>query len=249
MKYYTLFFAISIIMFNSCSNYNAKEGKENNLTYIYIYNSNLDSISKSKPCDSLCVYNDSSYEKSLNLYKNTDSLCKLVEGFIYINIFRLYNEKYAILIDSTTKIYKFVGGEYKRLYSIPVEFGTSSELKLDKMDINSDGFKDLVLQLTTGGTSGDEYICLFYNPIIKTLIYDSTAELRDVEFKINEKKLISHYRWSSAVFAIEKYSFRLLEDHIYMIYSCNNSKYDNMEEVLKYDRNGTLIRKDTLKLK
>lgn len=236
-------FLLSIFLYFSCVD--NVHNKVDNLTYYYIYDCDTTTISK-QACDSICMYSDSSYEKSLKLYKNYNSFCKGIPGFFYINVFKHYDEKYAILIDSTTKIYKLNNNEFKKLYTIPVEVATSSLIKTDKIDFNSDGYKDVVIQIPTGGTAGDEFICLFYNPIEKTLIYDSNSELRNIEFDIQNKKLKSNYRWSSAVFNIEQYSFSLLEDHIYLNYTCNDNNLKNMEEVITYNKKGDIINRDTL---
>ena len=186
--------------------------KNDNLTYMYIYDNENDS-NIGVPSDSLCLYNDSTYEQSLNLYKNTDSICKTIHGFLFFTVFKLNNEKFAIISDSTTtKIYKFNSSEFKRLYLIPDIGVDEPTVIMENQDINSDGYTDIVVHIPNAGCRGDVYVCLFYNPELKTLIYDNKVSLYDLEFYPKEKKVISTYYKTSSIYIIENYSFKFLKE-------------------------------------
>jgi len=114
-KHLILIIILSTYFLYSC-NFKIKDNQlenKSNLTYMYIYNNENDS-SKSLPTDSLCLYNDSTYEQSLNLYKNTDSICKSIDGILFFSVFKLNNEKFAIIVDSaSTKVFKFSSASKK----------------------------------------------------------------------------------------------------------------------------------------
>jgi len=249
MKYF--YVILSFIFFTACHTLDTekklvKSYNDSDITYLYIYRD--DSISeKSKLVDSLMLLK-SGNEQSLVLYNGIDSICKTVDGFIYLNVFKINNEKFAIIVDSATKVYKFNHDKFERILNIPCGIGFSN-IKLEKLDINADSFLDILLKIPTGSIYGDACICLFYNPDKKTFIYDSKSDIANIELNLKEKKVESFHSCFSTVYYIEKYSFRKIEQKIYLSKTTDNPKYDNFVKVTKFDKNGNVFKVDTIEIK
>ena len=108
------------------------------ITYLYVYDhSENDSYLLT---DSLVVYRDLPFERSLELYKDSDTLAKQADQYLYLSIFELQKERFAVIADSaTTNFYRYLpNGTYKKEYTIPVALGSRALLTkktLTPMDI------------------------------------------------------------------------------------------------------------------
>lgn len=244
-----LFVIFNFILLTSCQSLvstkkNVKLFNDSDVTYMYIYKT--DSISaESKVVDSLKLLK-TGYEKSLVLYSNIDSVSKTVDGFVCLNIFKLNNEKFAIIIDTNIKVYKYNQTKYERILTIQGELGFSN-IDFEKIDVNADTYKDILVKLPSGGTYGDAYICLFYDPSRKTLIYDAKTELANVKLDAKERRVECFYSNSSTVYSIEKFSFRKIEQKKYLGKTTGNRKFDNYVEISKFGGDGKILKIDTLK--
>ena len=217
--------------------------KKMDILYLYIYN---DNSANSKPIDSFAVI-DSSFEKSLSFYKDFDSISKNIPQIVYFSIFTIHQDKFAILIDTTTKVYKLINDKFEKQFDIPCEI-SSSAIRLEKLDINSDGETDILLKISSDGAAGDIFICLFYNPEKGNLEYDNKTELRNIVLNLSKREVKSFYNWSSANFKIEKSSFKKIEEEKYLMYSTTDFKYENYKEVTTFDKDGKIITVDTLEI-
>ena len=222
---------------------NSKKAISNQPVYLYIYNRQY---INNKPIDSLMIF-ESDYDRTLTLYAKYNSFFKIVDGVIGINIFKLNNQKFALIIDSITHVYKFEGNSFINILNVKIGLGISSELKIKKIYLNSDNYEDFMLIMPTGGSAGDYYLCFFYDPELETLKYDNNTELRNVEF-IKRNQINCSYNWSSSMYVIEKYFFRKIETTYYLIYS-GKEKLENKAVVTKYDKNGNIIKIDTIDIK
>jgi hypothetical protein len=245
----SIFILFTILLLTSCStnkkNINDKTQKDiDNIIELYIYNYESDN-ELNMPIDSISVYS-SSYEKSLELYKEIDSLEKQVWGHVYFSIFKLKEKKFSVIIDSTTvKVFKFSNNNYKKIESFDCDIGVYG-IKLQKIDINTDGFKDVLIEIPSGGFFGSSYICMFYNPDSKSLVFDKRTELRDIELDLNKKQITSYSSMQSEKYYIDKYTFKLFEKRIDLGKTTDIEELENKVEISRYDSNGNLIRKDTL---
>lgn len=188
--------------------------KSKNISYMYIYDNKSES---NLPIDSLLVI-DSSFEKSLEYYKDKDSISKIIDGIVYFSILE-----------------------------IPTEIGVSN-IRIEKNDINSDNYQDILIYEPTGGTAGDICYCLFYDNEKRTFKYDKNVELRNIEIFSKEKQVICSYNWSSVIYQIENSSFKKIEETKYLEYSSTNPNYENLKEITKFDTDGKIITIDTVKI-
>lgn len=228
MKKIFLFF-ISCILF-SCSKHTRK-----NITYLYI---NDYTSTENNPVDSLMVYKDEPFEKSLELYKETDSVTKFVYPVIYLSIFKLEKEKFAILADSvSTSFFKFMpNGEYKKEHTI--EIPISMNVITQQKDINKDGYKDILLTMSSGGSHGDDIFLLFYDPKNHNLKHQKEIELRNT--KLQDNTIISSTRFLNQTYEIKGYTLSLKEEVHYL-----QDENDNKKVITKFDQ-GKIISRDTL---
>lgn len=220
--------------------------KEEVISGLYIY----DSLSEDgKPSDSLLLY-ESNFEKSLNLYLNTDSMSKTVSGLVHMSIFKHYNEKFALIVDSSnTTFYQFKNNQYIQILKTPIGIGASTITK-SIIDINSDGYKDLLYDIPSGGSYGSDNICLFFNPTTKTFEYDNNVELRNIELDLNKKAATCYYlNTLTRKYSINKYSFQIIEDKTNLLFTTGKEKFENKFEIKKYGENNKVISLDTIEEK
>ncbi|MFN8437430.1 MAG: hypothetical protein U0V72_07265 [Cytophagales bacterium] len=227
----------------SCSNKTDRQSETNPSCekVCYLYTRTNES---GEPTDSLKIC-ETNYETTLDFYKKEDSLSQAILGIIYINIFKIEGEKFAILIDTTTKVYKFTGKGFEKIQHINCAIGQTEIIKT-KVDINSDSHADILVEIPSGGTHGTDCIFLFYNPEKKTLEYDRNSEMRNCEIDFKNKRVKSYYNWSSALFGVERYSFKKLEFYKYLRFVSNNPKFENMIERTVYGRKGNVTKIDTI---
>lgn len=218
------------------------EPKEEHLRYWYIYSNG----NHKEPSDSLGWYR-SNYKKSLALYNNVDNISKTVHNIgLHLSIFKLENEKFALVIDSTTKIYKFIEGNYKQIISTNSAFAFETDVKIEQKRLNLDKFKDILLEIPSGGSYGSDFIFLFYNPTTKLFDYDDETDLRNIEFDVNTQKVVSHYRWSKATFVLENNKFRKIDETYYLKFRGIGEDFFDKKEITKYNKEGKVISIDTV---
>ncbi|WP_338811889.1 hypothetical protein V9L05_10730 [Bernardetia sp. Wsw4-3y2] len=158
------------------------------------------------------------------------------------------NEKFAFVIDSTTKIYKFIEGNYKQIISTNSAFAFGTNVKIEQKRLNLDKFKDVLVEIPSGGMGGSEFLFLFYNPTTKSFDYDYETELRNIEFDIKKQKVVSHYQWSKATFVLENNKFRKIDQTYYLRFSSAKEEFIDKEQVTKYDKEGRIVSIDTVKI-
>lgn len=225
-----IFFLFILCVLLSCSKHTT-----NDITYLYI---NDYAFSENNPRDSLMVYKDAPFEKSLELYKETDSVTKFVYPLIYMSIFKLEKQKFAILADSvSTSFFKFMpNGEYKKEHIIEIPIGMN--VVTQQKDINKDGYKDILLTVSSGGSYGDDVFLLFYDPKNHNLIHQKGIELRNT--KLQDNTIISSTRFLNQTYEIKGYSLSLKEEVHYL-----QNENDNKKVITKFDR-GKITSRDTL---
>ena len=217
------------------------EPKEERLIYWYIY-----SKDSKEPSDSLGWY-ETNIEKSLALYNDVEQLSKTVHNIgLHLSIFKLENEKFAIVANSTEgNIYKFIDGKYQKIYSTEALAGFM-DILVRKMDINKDGYKDALVEVETGGSYGKGYLFLFYNAEEKSIEYDDTTELRNVELDVDKQKVLCSYKIISRLYKIEKFDFRVMEETEYLVFTTGEKFLEDKKEITKYDTAGNIISIDTV---
>ncbi|MGX7666710.1 XAC2610-related protein [Flavobacterium pedocola] len=244
-----IFISFLLLLLTACSSNDKNNAAKNknqsdSILQLYIYNRESDDESN-LPDDSLKIYS-SSFEKSLELYEEIDSLEKQVYDQVYFSIFQLNREKFSIIIDSSTvKAFKFTNKHYKKIQSIDCNLGVNG-IKLQKTDINTDGYKDILIEVPSGGFYGSAYFCLFYDPDTKSLVYDKKTELRNIEPSLKNRHITSHSSMQSHTYSIDKYKFKLIEKRIDLGKTTGIMELENKVEVSRFDANGKLIQKDTL---
>jgi len=214
--------------------------KDSSIVYRYIYDSESGS---QLPVDSLKLI-ESNHESVLEFYKDQDSVVKMVDGYIYFSILKLKEEKFAVIIDSTARVYQFNEGRFNRIHLLNYQLGLPA-VELEYVDVNQDGNKDVLFFIPSGGTFGDHYLCLFYNPDSRTLVHDDNVSLRNMELYPKEHKVITRTKYSFAEFVIEKYSFRIVKETRYLCFEGKDELQDKIRVTL-FDKEGRVSRIDTL---
>lgn len=236
-------FALTLFILFSCSNRDKQNVPNSAYDRVYFgytkFNENGNAIDSLRVCES-------SYENTLDFYKELDSLNQTIPNILHISIFKIQNEKFAVVIDSTTKIYKFNGVGFKMIYNIKYQIGLG-EITQKLVDVNLDLENDMVIEISSGGTYGSDFIVLFYNPDLKMLVYDKGADLRNCDFDLKNGKVKSNYNWFSIFFDIKKYSFEKKEMHKYLNYTSGSQNHNNMIERTIFNQSGGIIKVDTLR--
>jgi hypothetical protein len=228
-------FPLSLIccIFLSCARVTHKPAG-NDVVYLYIPDEDYTRVA-----DSITLYRNRPFEKSLELYRDTDSLTQFLESNIYLSIFKLENEKFAVLADSAyTSFYKFMpDGHYQKLYHSPVNLGMRA--LTEKKDLNTDGYKDIVFTMVSGGSYGDDNLLLFYDPKNQTLVYHEEPELRNIE--IRHRRVYSYTKFLNRVYRIEGTSLKTEQKTEYL----QQDNYGKMV-VTQFDEKGRQQSSDTL---
>lgn len=238
-----IFTLFGFLCLSACSTSTSMQNETNStcdkVTYVYTRtNDNGQAIDSLKLCTS-------NYETTLDFYKNVDSLSQSASGIIYMSIFKIEDQKFAILVDYTTKVYKFTGNKFEKIQHIDCSIG-SAEISQNKLDINADRHTDVVIEIPTGGAYGSDFIFLFYNSDLKTLEYDKNAKMRNCEIDLKLQQVRCNYNWSSTLFAIDKYGFRKLESYTYLRFVSDNPKVKKMTERTIYSKAENIIQIDTI---
>lgn len=204
------------------------------IDYLYIYNDNWD-----KPVDSMKLYADVPFEKSLELYADTDTLTQSVESYVYLKIFKINGQKFAVLADSiSTSCYKFMpSGQIKKEFSIAVELGTKATTKI--RDLNADGYNDAVYTMRSGGFYGDDNCLLFYDPKKKTLVYNENLGLRNME--ISGDTVSSNTKFHDEKYIIRGFDLHIIESTEYL-----QGENDDKKVMRYYDAKENERKRDTL---
>lgn len=114
------------------------------------------------------------------------------------------------------------------------------------LDVNLDGFMDLVIELPGWETYGSDFVFLFYHPNRKTLVFDEKSNMRNCSMDVKKGWVKSSYSYSSMLYAIEKYSFRKRVSYEYLMYTSNDSKLKNKTIRSVFDRKGRIVQTDTI---
>ena len=131
--------------------------------------------------DSVMVYKNLPFERSLELYKDTDSITKFASPeympSVYLSVFQVEKQKFAVIADSVaTTFYKFSPSRgYRRLCSVEAPVGI--KITLQRKDLNNDGYIDVFYTIDSGGIYGDDSVILFYDPESKSLACNSVGLL------------------------------------------------------------------------
>lgn len=231
-KHLLLVLVFSSLIAFSCRQWSGTSGYK--IEYPYIYDNEW-----TTPVDSIKLYAGVPFEKSLELYKDSDTLTKAVDFLIYLKLFKIRDQKFAILADSaTTSCYKFMpSGQIKKEFSIAVELGTKAITEIK--DLNGDGYNDAVYTMHSGGFYGEDNCFFFYDPKKKTLVYNENPDLRNVE--INGDTVSSYTKFHSEKYAIRGFDLSLTESVEYL-----QQENENKKVIRSYDAKGKQISCDTL---
>lgn len=204
------------------------------IEYPYIYDDEW-----TTPVDSIKLYAGVPFEKSLKLYKDSDTLTKAIEGFVYLKLFKIRDQKFAILADSSsTSCYKFMpSGQIKKEFSIGVGLGTKAITEI--RDLNGDGYNDVVYTMRSGGFYGDDNCLFFYDPKKKTLVYNENPDLRNIE--INSDTVSSYTKFHDEKYVIRGFDLRLIESTEYL-----QQENEGKKVMRHYDAKANEIKRDTL---
>ena len=208
------------------------------LTYLYVYDhSDNDSYTLT---DSVMVYSDLPFERSLELYKDSDTLTKQVDQYLYLSIFELQKEKFAVIADSaTTNFYKYLpGGTYKKEYTMPMSLGAKAFLT--KKDLNADGYSDVLFTLPSGGFYGEDNLLLFYNPKTHGLVYHDKPSIVNITF--DGDTVTSNTKFLDTTWLIKGFDFLLLQQTEYL-----QGNDDDKKVVSRYNQKGIVVSRDTVK--
>ena len=209
------------------------------ITYVYIYDYSKDK-DDDKPVDSILVYRDLSFEKSLELYKNSDTLTKQADQYLYLSIFELQKERFAVIADSAAMtFYKYMpNGKFKKEHRIESSIGY--RVFIEKKDLNADGYNDVLFTLVSGGSHGDDNLLLFYNPKTHGLVYHEEPWLMNVSF--DGATVTSNTKFLDTAYRVKGFDFLLLQQTEYL------QGYDDDKKVVsRYNEKGKVISRDTLK--
>jgi len=212
-----------------------KQLTEKSISYIY-----TDHDSKGNALDSLKVYsNDSLFEKSLELYKETDSLDKTVSMLVHIAIFKVEGQKFAVITDTTgTAFFQFEKNRYNKIFSA----APAIAFMIDPMkfkDYNADGYIDVFYSVSSGGSHGADDFLLFYDPQKRTLVYNEEPALQNIEIKGN--KVTSGVKFVWTTYAIKGNKLVLAKTLEYL-----QGNDDDKKVVTKYNESGIVVSVDTL---
>lgn len=218
-----------------CSKQTITAGKP--LTYIYIYDDIND-----KPTDSLEAYANGSWEESLELYKDIDSLSKTITMTVYIGIFKLNKQRFAVITDTSgTAFYKYNGNHYKPIFKdVPKMAFTTPIIK--HADYNNDGYTDVFYSVPSGGSYGSDDYLLFFDPNRKTLTHHDEPELRNTEIKGSIVRCGSNM-WAKE-YVIEEGKLRLQSEEEII----QSDSVRILKRAITYDKEGNIIKNDTLTL-
>lgn len=178
------------------------------LTMYYVY----DPLGATEnPIDSvLMVRND--FEKSLLLHQEQDTLNKLVEGQFFFRIVKLEDQKFAFLSDdSLTRVYQWGSNGYQRIFTLP-ELFLGIEMSVTPLEVNGDGYQDLVLQSASGGTHGDDYALFLFHPQKNTLVFDPRLALYNIDLDPANHMVGSNTRFSSTLYEIKDFAFKMVQE-------------------------------------
>lgn len=117
-------------------------------SYLYIYNS------KNQITDSIPTV-DGTLESALPFYEDNDSISRMLDHTGYFSIFTINEEQFAVVIDSSTKVYQQMPDGFKMSLRLPISIGIS-KVTLRPMDVIQDRFQDALLKIPTGGTAGGQ---------------------------------------------------------------------------------------------
>jgi len=226
---------LSLMLLLSCQTGKAEMAEEKHkLCYLYIYNNSAEA----KLTDSLMLYLDLPFERSLELYEHSDTITKHVVQTVYFSTFELQKERFAVISDSaaTTFYRQIPDGHFKKEYAIEMPLGWN--VSLEKKDLNADGYNDALFTMVSGGSHGDDNLLLFYNPLTCSLIYHEQPEITNIEFCGN--KVISNSGFLSTVYQIKGYDLLLQQQTEYL-----QDDNDGKKIVSSYSY-GRLISTDTL---
>lgn len=204
------------------------------IEYPYIYDDEW-----TRPIDSIQLYAGVPFEKSLELYKDSDTLTKSVYDLVYLRLFKIRGQKFAILADSAyTSCYKFMpSGQIQKQFSIAVSLGFKATTEIK--DLNGDGYKDVFYTIQTGGIFGHYHYIFFFDPKKKTLIYNGKPDLSNVEIKGDT--VSSYTKFHDEKYVIRGFDLRLIESTEYL-----QGENDDKKVMRYYDAKENEVKRDTL---
>ncbi len=241
LKNLTLLFCLGLL--SACAQLNMQASEQEACDSIYYFSSPNDSLNSNA---TLCVCSND-YTRTLALYHNVDSMHDCVDQTLCISIFEINNERYAVFCDTTLKVFKFKDVSIDLQYQIPIGLGMAA-MTLEKIDLNNDGYKDLVIRVPQGGTYGDDCVIMFYDSHEQTLVFDSKVALRNISIDTLSQTISSHFRYSTVVYKIVQNRLVKYKEMVYLHYTSSDPTLNDKVEVKIFDNFGALIRIDTLKL-
>ena len=185
------------------------------------------------------LYKDLPIEKSLDLYADTDTLSKTVEGLVHIAVFKVEGQKFAVITDTAaTTFYKYYKHHYKQIAADKAAMAFMIK-PMQYKDFNADGYTDVWYSVPSGGFYGDDDFILFYDPKTQSLIYNKEPQLRNI--KVNGNTIVSGNKFWWNTYTIRDTAFLLRETLIYL-----QGNDDDKKVLSKYSETGALLNSDTL---
>lgn len=211
---------------------------------------NLRNLKSQQKFDTLILYTKTDSVKVLSgdwnatfdYYSTKDSLeIDGIGGELFVKTVTLNNEKFGIAIDSSfLKIYKLQKNHYTQISKEKLE---GIDWSMNKMDLNFDGFADIVLTETEGAHGNTFTTVLLYDSVKKTLVHDRNFDLPNISVD-HSKKLLRSIWYSSAcgnskktLYKVENGKISLLEGINYFDSECgtieNEKRYIIFKQHLK----------------
>lgn len=222
--------------------------------YIYSYKNDSSVISDSLMMASCPNQKTTNYSYGYNdtctllLYQDKETFNKTVSDILHLYIFNLHNQKWACIMDTTTRLYLW--RKQKIVHSCTLPAATPSyDPTWHFIDINGDKYKDIVLEIPCGGTCGSENYCIFYNPTKQVLEYNiQQPEIRNFIINSTKYQIVSRFNYSSSTYQIEHTNFLPLRDTVYLRYTSDDTTLYDYGRVDVFDRQGNIISADTISL-
>jgi len=232
-----LFYLLPLLFLFACSQVRQTPDAPE-VEYINIWHSEDGPIS-----DSVAIYKNRPFEDALALYRDADTVRKFASPeyipAIYLEVFKIDGQKFAVLSDTaSTAFYRFMpSGEIKRIMKVEVVLGIKATLH--RSDLDGNGYGDVRLTMESGGSYGDDNLILFYDPGLRTLVYNDNQWLQNTT--VNRATIVSHSRFLAQTFKAKNGSLRLVESEEFL----QQENYGK-RLIRKFTEEGMLISTDTL---
>ncbi|WP_291085812.1 hypothetical protein [Flavobacterium sp. BFFFF1] len=165
-----------------------------------------------KPADSM-VYFVGNPKKTLAQFKDKDAYHFFLESVVAVNIRTINGHKFGFISDSvSTAVYQYKGKSINFLFHLS-DTALGWNVEADPIDINNDGFTDIVMRYASGGIYGEDNYCLLFNPREQRLEY-SGQKLHDVTLDPAARQIHSNWKFVKETYNIVGTEFSLHQREI-----------------------------------